>query len=300
VSDDIRGLTQRLAEEPSSLAFLDLGEALRRRGQLEAAGKVVRGGLYRYPGLADAHDLMGRILGDQGDLAGAFDAWADALRLDPMRTGALKGIAFLYFRAGDVDAALEHLQRAAEADPDDPSIPLAIERVRRDARLAGRAGFIPVAEPVTSDLPVAEPSLDAPDLPPATGGAPPAPVADAASADSPFAGVGDEERGLLLVDANGRRLGGTLRAPDGHDAGDRVAAQLAGLAREAARATRLLGLGSWHSVAIESPDGHLFLSAPTAETLLLALREPTLPMARLGLLAERAGRAARGWLERVR
>jgi hypothetical protein len=62
----------------------------------------------------------------------------------------------------------------------------------------------------------------------------------------------------------------------------------------------LLGLGGWHSIAIESPDGHLFLSAPTAETLLLALREPTLPMARLGLLAERAGRAARGWLERVR
>jgi len=65
VSDDIRGLTQRLADEPSSLAFLELGEALRRRGQLEAAGKVVRGGLNRYPGLADAHDLMGRILGDQ-------------------------------------------------------------------------------------------------------------------------------------------------------------------------------------------------------------------------------------------
>jgi tetratricopeptide (TPR) repeat protein len=295
VSDDIRSLTKRLAEEPSSLAFLELGEALRRRGQLEAAGKVVRGGLNRYPGLADAHDLMGRILGDQGDLAGAFDAWADALRLDPMRTGALKGIAFLYFRAGDVEAALEHLQRATEADPDDPSIPLAIERVRRDARHAGRAGFPAVAEP---SMP--EPVVDEPAPTPATAEAPAAPAAHAAPADSPFAGVGDDERDLLLVDANGQRLGGRLTAPDGHDAGDRVAAHLAGLTREAARATRLLGLGSWHSIAIESPDGHLFLSAPTAETLLLALREPTLPMARLGLLAERAGRAARGWLERVR
>ena len=65
-------LTQRLADEPSSLAFLDLGEALRRRGQLEAAYKVARGGLNRYPGLADAHDLMARILSDQGDFAGAF------------------------------------------------------------------------------------------------------------------------------------------------------------------------------------------------------------------------------------
>ena len=107
MTDDIRTLTARVADDPSSLAFLDLGEALRRRGQLEAAYKVARGGLGRYPGLADAHDLLARILGDQGDLAGAFDAWAEALRLDPMRIGALKGIAFLYFRAGDIPAALE-------------------------------------------------------------------------------------------------------------------------------------------------------------------------------------------------
>src|SRR3954469_13214922 len=130
VTDDIRRLPGQVAEEPGSLAFLELGEALRRRGQLEAAYKVARGGLARYPALADAHDLLGRILGDQGDLAGAFDAWAEALRFDPMRIGALKGIAFLYFRAGDVPAALEHLRRAAEVDPDDPSIIQAIERVR--------------------------------------------------------------------------------------------------------------------------------------------------------------------------
>ncbi len=89
---------------------------------------------------------MARILSDQGDLAGAFDAWADALRFDPMRTGALKGIAFLYFRAGDVEAALDHLQRAAEADPDDPAIPQAIARVRRDSRQAGRTAFAPAMD----------------------------------------------------------------------------------------------------------------------------------------------------------
>ena len=40
MTDDIRALTARLADEPSSLAFLELGEALRRRGQLEAAYKL--------------------------------------------------------------------------------------------------------------------------------------------------------------------------------------------------------------------------------------------------------------------
>ncbi len=285
--DEIRTLTQRLADEPSSLAFLELGESLRRRGQVEAAYKVARGGLNRYPGLADAHDLMARILSDQGDFAGAFDAWADALRFDPMRTGALKGIAFLYFRAGDVDAALEHLQRAAEADPDDPAVPQAIARVRRDSREAGRAAFAP-------DGPNPEPQ---PTRVAAVTAVPPLPPSSAP--DSPFAGVDAGDDGLLLVDANGMCLGGRLTTPDGADASERVAAQLAGVTREAARATRLLGLGSWHSIAVESPDAHLFLAAPTAETLLLAVRGPELPMARVGLLAERATRAAREWLGRV-
>ncbi|HET7422515.1 MAG TPA: tetratricopeptide repeat protein [Gemmatimonadales bacterium] len=297
MSDDIRALTARLADEPTSLAFLELGEALRRRGQYEAAAKVARGGLSRYPGLADAHDLVARILSDQGDLAGAFDAWADALRLDPLRSSALKGLAFLYFRAGDVPAALEHLARAAEADPDDVTIPAAIARMERT--IAGQ-GEPPEAGPpapqgLVSMAPLAAPSAPAEAPTPVPPAVQPAPVA---SADSPFADFSDGERGLLLADANGLRLGGTLAAPGGGDAGDRVAAELGGVVREAGRASRLLGLGSWHSIAIETPAAFLVLVPPSGETVLLASREPSMPMARLGLLAERAARVARRWLER--
>ena len=277
MTDDIRALTARLADEPSSLAFLELGEALRRRGQLDAAYKVVRGGLSRYPGLADAHDLLGRILGDQGDLAGAFDAWADALRFDPMQSGALKGIGFLYFRAGDVAAALEHLQRAAEINPDDESIAQALARVRAAARA-------PVGQPDQSE---------------ATFASDPAPavaVENAPSATSPFPGLENGDQGVMLVDGNGLRLSGSLRSPGNEDVGDRVAAELAGVSREASRTTRLLGLGAWEAIAVESPEGNLFLVAPTPHTLLLTMRDPSLPMARLGLIAERAARDARAWL----
>jgi tetratricopeptide (TPR) repeat protein len=307
VTDDIRALTARMAEEPGSLAFLELAEALRRRGQLEAAFKVARGGLSRYPSLADAHDLMARVLSDQGDLAGAFDAWSSALQLDPMRTSALKGIAFLYFRAGDTPAALDHLQRAMEVDPDDPTIRQAFGRIG-----AGRS------EPSSAQDVAAGPSLRATD-PPSRATDPPSratdlPLRESArraeppSAPTPapasagrtpglFDGVDGGARGLLLIDGNGLRLGGELASSDGQEAGDRVAAQLAGVSREAARATRLLGLGSWHAIAIECPDGHLVLAQPTADTVLLASRDPSIPMGRVGLLAERAARAARTWLE---
>jgi tetratricopeptide (TPR) repeat protein len=305
VSDDIRTLTSRLAEEPTSLAFLELAEALRRRGQLEAANKVARGGLGRYPGLADAHDLMARILSDQGDLAGAFDAWADALRLDPMRTGALKGIAFLYFRAGDAVAAIDHLQRAAEADPDDESIAQALARVRRESRaMAHRTTPAPAPAPDPEPVMVGEPAPV-----PVVERAPmmviePAPVmvieppVKRPDPGSPFAEL-DSGHSLVLVDANGLRLAGSLPAPDGGETGDRVAAQLAGVSREATRATRLLGLGTWQTITVESPDAHFVLVRPTGDTVLLAAREPSLPMARIALVAERAARAAKIWLERV-
>lgn len=268
MSDDIRTLTSRLAEEPSSLAFLELGEALRRRNQLDSAYKVARGGLGRYPNLAEAHDLMARILGDQGDLAGAFDAWVEALRLDPMRTSALKGIAFLYFKAGNVADAREHLQRAAEIDPDDPTIPQALARMLAGARA-------PESSPPSAPLAVV----------PVTSQAPPA-----------EASSGNGDRGQLLVDGNGLRLSGTLVGPNNEDVGDRVAAELAGVSREAARTAKLLGLGAWQTIAVESLEGNLFLVAPTENTVLLTMRDPSLPMARLGLIAERGAREAREWL----
>jgi tetratricopeptide (TPR) repeat protein len=272
VTDEIRTLTSRLADEPSSLAFLELGEALRRRGQLDAAYKVARGGLSRYPALADAHDLLARILGDQGDLAGAFDAWAEALRLDPMRIGALKGIAFLYFRAGDVPAALDHLRRAAEVDPDDQTIIQAIERVRGSA-------VAPTSE-VFPDVAPAEDERNEP--------------AQTQSTTLLNGGNGDE--GVMLVDANGLRLSGTVLSPGNEDVGDRVAAELAGVSKEAARTSRLLGLGSWQAIAVESPEGNLYLVPPTPDTMLLTVRDASLPLARLGLIAERAAREAREWL----
>ena len=222
---------------------------------------------------------MGRILGDQGDLAGAFDAWAEALRVDPMRIGALKGIGFLYFKAGDIPAAMEHLSRAADIDPDDPSIHQAIQRIRSIGPEAQRA-------PATVPKPqAAEPQAVA--VLPAKQPDPPA---------SPALASNGHQAGVLLVDGNGLRLNGSLLSPGNEDVSDRVAAELAGVSKEATRTSRLLKLGTWQAIAVESPEGNLFLVPPTPETLLLTVRDASLPMARLGLLADRAARDAREWL----
>ena len=281
----IRALTAQLASDPSSLVFLPLGEALRRRGQLEAAEKIALAGLNRYPELADAHDLLARVLGDRGDLERAFDEWDIALRLDPRHAGAHKGIGFLYYVAGELPQALEHLEAARAADPEAEGVAAAVARVR-EALQAPPGPRQPVAAPRAAE---AEP-------------APPPPAADAEAAPPPeagmFAGLEGAQDGLLLLDGNGLRLGGGLNAPDGSPVGDAVAAHLAGVFRDASRAARLLSLGEWTSVAAETTDANYFLCAPTPESLLLLVRDGSVPIGRLALQADRASEAARRWLER--
>ena len=290
MSDPIRAMTAELAAEPGSLVFLDLAELLRRRGQFAAALKVAASGVARYPTLADAHDLRARIHSDLGDSEAAFDAWMDALQLDPSHVGAHKGLGFLYFRAQDPVRALRHLETALTRS-DDPGLHAAIARVRAAVSEADQAPVIDEEPPMTEGAPLRDAAGDLPfslvDGPPSS----------ATPSDSDlFAGFEGARDGLLLLDAQGMRLGGGLRDPDGADVADAVAAHLAGVSREAARTARLLELGAWGSVSAECGDGNLHLSAPTADAVLLTVRDASIPAGRLALLADRAAAAARRWL----
>ena len=122
--------TPILSGTSQGFAFLDLGERLRQRGQFEAAATVALAGLGRYPALADAHDLLARIRADQGEDAPAISSWRAALECHPGHVGALKGLAFLAFRARDMAAAEAHLEAAATAAPHDTTILAALDRVR--------------------------------------------------------------------------------------------------------------------------------------------------------------------------
>jgi predicted regulator of Ras-like GTPase activity (Roadblock/LC7/MglB family) len=276
VTEDIRTLSAQYAADPSSLVFLRLGEALRHRHQLEAALKVALTGLGRYPHLPDAHDLYARILTDRHDFATAFDEWDTVLRLTPHHVGAHKGIGFLYYRAGEPEHALYHLRLAAQLDPDDAGLRTAVERV---------AGGREIWE---SPLPEAPPPLEAEAR------------AATVNAGDPFVGLEGGRDRLLLVDQDGLRLGGGLAGPEGRDVSDVASAILAAATREAGRAARLLELGEWSYLTIEGAEVGACLLNPTADTSLLAAMDAGLPAGQLTFFAERAAKAARTWLERVR
>jgi tetratricopeptide (TPR) repeat protein len=262
IVDDIQALTGQLARDPSSLVFLPLAEALRRRGQLESALTVAEQGAARYPEMAGAYDLLAKIRSDRGEGDLAFDAWTTVLRLDPDHIGAHKGLSFLCFRAGDHARSLRYLERAVELAPADSALRTALARVREATGAKTVPGFV-------------EPAPD------------------------PGRALEPEPGQALLVDREGRVLAGGVFDAAGAEAGDAVAAVLAGVSKEAERAARLLGLGPWRRIALEGGPAHFELRAPTGDTLLLVTRPREVPAGRLSLMAERASASARRWLEEL-
>jgi tetratricopeptide (TPR) repeat protein len=273
MADDVRALSAQLAQDPQSLVFLRLAEALRRKGQFDAALRVALNGLERHPHLADAHDLYARVLTDKHDYERAFDEWDMALRIAPNHTGALKGLAFLYFKVGDLAQAEAHLELAQRIEPDDPSIKQAVAMVRGGA-----------APPVHAEAPPPSPSPS------------PSPPLDESRV---FAGLEGAQEGLVLLDAAGRVLGGALRNPAGADVTDAVAAYLAGVSQEAARTAKLLGLGAWSGLSAEGRHGNVHVAQPSRDALLLVVRDRGVPLGRLAILAQRATAMAQRWLERA-
>lgn len=303
--EDIRQLSAQLAQDPSSLVFLRLGELLRRKGQLDLAHRVAITGLERHPHHADAHDLYARILADKHDFERAFDEWDMALRIAPNHIGALKGLAFLYFKIGDVGQAQAHLEEARKVAPDDPSVIQAIELVHGALSPAPDGGPAAVQEPVAETAPAPAVSHPRPPKPPRPPPAPakeePQPVIAAAPAPMEqarvFAGLEGAQEGLLLLDGAGRVLGGAVRHPDGSDVTDAVAAFLAGVSQEATRTGKLLALGKWTGLSAEGRAGHVHLSLPANDAMLLVVRDRSVPLGRLAVLAERASEHAKDWLE---
>jgi len=298
VADDIRSLSTRLAQDPHSLAFLELGELLRRKGQLDAAHRVALAGLGRHPHNANAHDLYARILADKRDYERAFDEWDMALRIAPKHLGALKGLAFLYFKVGDIAQAEAHLAAAQRAVPDDPGIAQALALVRG----AGAPGPAARTTAVTAEDEdragrAAAPAAAAPAHP--ESGTGPADVADQGLEEAAvFAALDGGQEGLLLVGEAGLVVGGGLRDSAGSDVGEAVAAYLTGVSQEAARTTKLLGLGEWTGLSVEGRGAHVHVCRPRSDALLAIVRDRAMPLGRLAVIAQRAAHAARRWLER--
>jgi tetratricopeptide (TPR) repeat protein len=268
MSDEVRRMSDALAQDPGSRVFVPLGEALRRQGQRELALKVTLKGLERHPHLSDAHDLLARLYADDGDIERAFDEWDMVLRLSPGHLGALKGMGFICFHRERFGDAERYLAAAAASDPADSAVASALEHLRH-AQVEARAD---------------------------TGAA----MADAVANDSRYLFVDvlrDEGQTALLLDPSGLVLAGAYVNGDGHDVAQEVGAELSGVTDAARRATRHLALGDWTSIVFETDVAVVAMAPSLQDGLLVLATSRATPLGLVRRLLDRCSERAQRWLE---
>lgn len=242
MSDEIRRLSDALASDPASLAFIPLADALRRGGQADVGLRVVLRGLERHAYNADAHDVAARIYADLGERERAKDEWEMALQLSAGHVGALRGLGFLAFQRRDLVLAERHLRDAAERAPQDQGIRTALDRLRAARGPESASITTPSPQPSRRTYAVAEPL------------------------------------GELLIDAAGLVLAGELRDQRGVDISASVGAELTGVRAEAEQALARLGLGAWRVLSIDATTAAVGLApAPNGAVTLVAAAPGTAP-----------------------
>lgn len=320
--DDIRTLSEALAADPSSLVFLQLGEALRRRGDLDMALRVALRGTERHPQLPDAHDLAAHVSADRGDLDRAVAEWELVLQFAPSHRGARKGLGFVCFQLGRLPDAVAHLSAALADDPTDASLAAALQTVQsaleQRAAAAARA-TVPVRRvPATPELPATrEPAIPETPATPATPEAPATadPRADGARVTMGLAHDGQSDEAdagalfddllegqrtaAMLLDADGLVLAGRYVSADGRDLAADIGAQLSGVSDEASRAMRHLGLGGWRQIVFETEAASVAM-APSLDGVLLVAAARPIPLGFVRRVLERALDRARAWMEGAR
>lgn len=131
-SPRIAELRRRVHADPASIAFAQLAEEYRRAGNYQDAVKYCRTGLARHPGYLSARVTLGRALIEIGGLDEAAGEFALVLKSAPDNLAAIRGIAEIHQRRGDLAAALDYYKRALELARFDPELEETVNRIGRE------------------------------------------------------------------------------------------------------------------------------------------------------------------------
>ena len=110
---------ERLARDPSSLAFAQLADLYRKAGRTQDAISLCRQGLERYPQYTTARLILAKSWLAEGRLDEAVAEIRTMLEANPKDVQCLRLAAEVERRRGQVDAAADHLERVVKLDPGD-------------------------------------------------------------------------------------------------------------------------------------------------------------------------------------
>jgi tetratricopeptide (TPR) repeat protein len=115
-SPRIEELRRRVQLDPASIAFAALAEEYRRAGRYDEAIATCTAGLQRHPAYLSAHVTLGRALLEVGQFDEAREELEHVLRIAPENLAAIRGLAEIHHRRGELPESHEHY-RAATPEP---------------------------------------------------------------------------------------------------------------------------------------------------------------------------------------
>jgi tetratricopeptide (TPR) repeat protein len=131
-SPRIAELRRRVDADPSSIAFAQLAEEYRRAGNYQAAELCCRTGLTRHPSYLSARVTLGRTLIELDKLEEAENELNFVLKSAPDNLAAIRGMAEIHQRRGNLELALDFYRRALPLARHDPEIEETVKKINRD------------------------------------------------------------------------------------------------------------------------------------------------------------------------
>ena len=128
----IEELRRRVQKDPASIAFAQLAEEYRRAGRYEESIETCEVGLGRHPGYLSARVTLGRALIEVGQLERAHGELSQVLKAAPENLAALRGLAEIHHRQGDLSKALEYYRSALEFARHDPDLEQVVAEISRE------------------------------------------------------------------------------------------------------------------------------------------------------------------------
>ena len=136
----IRRQEERLARDPTSLAFAQLADLYRKAGRPADAIAACRSGLARYPHYTTARLILAKTLLAENDPSGALAEIDAILQVSPKDVQCHRLAAEAHRRMGRLDAAVQSLEAAVALDPGDRESRALLTLLRVDAGAGETAG----------------------------------------------------------------------------------------------------------------------------------------------------------------
>jgi len=165
-SPRIEELKRRVQVDPASIAFAALAEEYRRAGRFEEAIVTCQAGLQRHPAYLSAHVTLGRALLETGRFDEARQELEHVLRAAPENLAAIRGLAEIHHRRGELPEALEGYRSALHVAKHDTELEQTVDQIARQVEPAAAAsapeppGDAPPAEAPPPEPAPARPRLE--------------------------------------------------------------------------------------------------------------------------------------------